>query len=81
MVDGVEVGSFSPAPNRADQPSDGSARQLADIHFDDVRPIILAMIEGRSATIRTNDGAEIRLGRAELAEMRKVLAAYLHLKG
>jgi hypothetical protein len=81
MVDGVEAGSFSPAPNRADQPSDGSARQLADIHFDDVRPIILAMIEGRSATIRTNDGAEIRLGRAELAEMRKVLAAYLHLKG
>jgi hypothetical protein len=81
MVDGVEVGSFSPAPNRADQPSDGSARQLADIHFDDVRPIILAMIEGRSATIRTNDGAEIRLGRAELEEMRKVLAAYLHLKG
>jgi hypothetical protein len=81
VVDGVEVGSFSPAPNRADQPSDGSVRQTADIHFDDVRPIVLAMINGQSAVIRTSDGTEIRLGRAELDDMRRVLSAYLHLQG
>jgi hypothetical protein len=81
LVDGVEVGAFTPAPNRIDQPTDGSVLQLADIHFDEVRPMILAMIEGESATIRTSDGAEIRLDRVELEEMRKVLAAYLHLQG
>jgi hypothetical protein len=80
LVDGVEVGSFSPAPNRTDQPSDGSVRQIADIHFDDVRPIVLAMISGQTATIRTSDGAEIRLDRRELDEMRRVLSAYLHLQ-
>jgi hypothetical protein len=81
MVDGVEVGSFSPAPNRTDQPSDGSVRQIADIHFDDVRPIVFAMLNGQSAVIRTGNGAEILLERAELDEMRRVLAAYLHLQG
>jgi hypothetical protein len=81
MVDGVDVGSFSPAPNRVDQPSDGSVRQIADIHFDDVRPIVLAMLNGQSAVIRTGNGAEIHLERAELDEMRRVLAAYLHLQG
>lgn len=55
--------------------------QLADIHFDDVRPAVLAMINGQSAVIRTADGKEIRLGRAELDEMRRVLSAYLHLQG
>ena len=81
IVDGGEVGAFSPVPNRVDQPSDGSVRQLADIHFDDVRPAVLAMINGQSAVIRTADGKEIRLGRAELDEMRRVLSAYLHLQG
>jgi hypothetical protein len=81
IVDGAEVGSFAPAPNRVDQPSDGSVRQLADIHFDDVRPAVLAMINGQSAVIRTADGKEIRLGRTELEEMRRVLSAYLHLEG
>jgi hypothetical protein len=81
IVDGTEVGSFSPTPNRVDQPSDGSVRQLVDIHFDDVRPIVLAMINGQSVVIRTADGKEIRLGRAELDEMRRVLSAYLHLQG
>lgn len=80
FVDGSEVGSFTPSPNRIDQPIDGSVLQLADIHFDEVRPIILAMIEGQSATIRTGDGAEIRVGRSELEEIRRVLAAYLHLQ-
>ena len=55
-------------------------RQLADIHFDDIRPAVLAMINGQSAVIRTADGKEIRLGRAELDEMRRVLSAYLHLQ-
>ena len=81
VVDGVGMGSFSPAPNRADQPSDGSVRQIADIHFDDVRPIVFAMLNGQSAVIRTGNGAEILLERAELDEMRRVLAAYLHLQG
>ncbi|MFM8718436.1 MAG: hypothetical protein ACKOFH_02725 [Chthoniobacterales bacterium] len=80
IVDGADVASFSPAPNRVDQPSDGSVRQLADIHFDDVRSTVLAMINGRSAVIRTADSKEIRLGRAELEEMRRVLSAYLHLQ-
>lgn len=79
IIDGVDVGSFSPAPNRVDQPADG-VRQLSDIHFDDVRPMILALINGQSAVIRTADGKEIRLGRAELDEMRRVLSAYLHLQ-
>jgi hypothetical protein len=81
IVDGTEVGSFSPAPNRADQPADGSVRQLADVHFDDVRPMVLAMINGQSAVIRTADGKEIRLDRAAFDEMRRVLSAYLHLQG
>lgn len=80
IVDGTEVGSFSPALNRVDQPDDG-VRQLADIHFDDVRPIVLAMINGQSAVIRTDDGKEIRLDLAELDEMRRVLSAYLHMQG
>jgi len=80
LVDGAEVGSFVPSLNRVDQPSDGSVRQLADIHFDDVRSIVLAMIDGQSAVLRTADGKEIRLGRAELDEMRRVLSAYLHLQ-
>ena len=80
IVDGVDVGSFSPAPNRVDPPADG-VRQLVDIHFDDARPVVLAMINGRSAIIRTADGKEIRLDRAELDEMRRVLSAYLHLQG
>jgi hypothetical protein len=79
MIDNAEVGSFAPAPNRVDQPADG-VRQLADVHFDDVRPMVLAMINGPSAVIRTADGQEIRLGRAELEEMRRVLSAYLHLQ-
>ena len=79
IVDGTELGSFSPTPNRVDQPADG-VRQLVDIHFDDVRPIVLAMINGQSVVIRTADGKEIRLGRAELDEMRRVLSAYLHLQ-
>lgn len=79
IVDGTEAGSFSPAPNRVDQPADG-VRQLADIHFDDVRPIVLAMINGQSAVIRTTDGNDIRLDRADLDEMRRVLSAYLHLQ-
>jgi hypothetical protein len=81
MVDGLEVGSFAPAPNRVDQPPDGSVCQLVTIHFDQVRPIVLAMIDGQSAVIRAADSTEIRVGRAELDEMRRVLAAYLHLQG
>jgi len=81
VIDGAEVESFAPAPNRIDQPADGSVRQLADIHFDEVRSAVLAMINGQSAVIRTADGKEIRLGRAELDEMRRVLSAYLHLQG
>jgi len=79
-VDGIEFGTFAPTPNRADQPADGSVVQIADIHFDDVRPIILAMLNGQSVVIRTTDGKEILLGRAELDEMRRVLSAYLHLQ-
>jgi hypothetical protein len=80
VVDGADIASFSPAPNRVDQPPGGSVRQLADIHFDNIRPAVLAMINGQSAVIRTADGKEIRLGRAELDEMRRVLSAYLHLQ-
>jgi uncharacterized protein (UPF0216 family) len=38
------------------------------------------MISGQTATIRTTDGAEIRLDRSELDEMRRVLSAYLHIQ-
>lgn len=79
-VDGAEVGTFSLTPNRADQPGDGSVVQLSDTHFDDARPAVLAMVSGQSAIVRTADGKEIRLDRAELDEMRRVLSAYLHLQ-
>jgi hypothetical protein len=46
-----------------------------------VRPLVLAMINGQAAVIRTTDSAEIRLGRPELDDMRRVLSAYLHLQG
>jgi len=81
IVDGAEAGTFSPAPNKFENLPGGNVMQLADIHFDDVRPLVLAMINGPSAIIRTADGAEIRLGRPELDEMRRVLSAYLHLQG
>ena len=81
IVDGVEAGSFTPVPNKFENLPGGKVMQLADTHFDDVRPILLAMINGQSAVIRTGDGAEIRLDRAELDEMRRVLSAYLHLQG
>ena len=81
IVDGVEAGSFTPVPNEFENLPGGKVMQLADTHFDDVRPIVLAMINGQSAVIRTGDGAEIRLDRAELDEMRRVLSAYLHLQG
>lgn len=80
FADGAEAGSFSPSPNRADQPGDGSVVQLADIHFDDVRSAVLAMVNSQTAAIRTADGKEIRLRRMELEEMRRVLSAYLHLQ-
>jgi len=81
IVDGAEAGTFSPALNRFENLPGGKVMQLADIHFDDVRPLVLAMINGPSAIIRTADGAEVRLGRPELDEMRRVLSAYLHLQG
>jgi hypothetical protein len=81
LVDGVEAGSFSPAPNKFENLPGGNVMQLADIHFDNVRSIVLAMINGQSVVIRTADGAEIRLGRSELDDMRRVLSAYLHLQG
>jgi hypothetical protein len=81
LVDGVESGSFSPAPNKFENLTGGNVMQLADIHFDEVRQIVLAMLNGQSAGIRAADGAEIKLGRAELDEMRRVLAAYLHIQG
>jgi hypothetical protein len=81
IVDGAEAGSFALIPNKFENLPSGNVTQLADTHFDDVRPIVLAMINGQSAVIRTADGAEIRLGRSELDDMRRVLAAYLHLQG
>jgi hypothetical protein len=80
IVDGVEAGSFALIPNKFENLPGGNVMQLADAHFDDVRPIVLGMINGQSAVIRTSDGAEIRLGRAELDDMRRVLSAYLHLQ-
>lgn len=80
LVDGKKIGSFSPEPNGVDQPGDGMVVQLADIHFDNVRPAVLAMISASSAVIRTADGAEIQLNRTQLEEMRRVLSAYLHLQ-
>lgn len=81
IVDGVEVGSFSPAPNQFENLPGGKVSQLADIHFDDVLQIVLAMLKGKSSVIRAADGSEILLGRSELDEMRRVLSAYLHLQG
>jgi len=80
LVDGAASGGFSPAPNRADQPGDGTVVQIADVHFDEVHATVLSMIAGQAAVIRTADGKEIRLGRAELGEMRRVLSAYLYLQ-
>lgn len=81
IVDGVEAGSFSPAPNEFENLPGGNVMQLADVHFDNVRSLVLAMLNGQSAVICTADGAEICLGRSELDDMRRVLSAYLHLQG
>jgi hypothetical protein len=81
LIDGKEAGSFGLIPNKFENLPGGKVMQLADAHFDDVRPIVLAMINGQSAVIRTSDGTEIRLGRAELDDMRRVLSAYLHTQG
>lgn len=81
LVDGKEVGAFVPAPDSYEKSPDGSVLQVADIHFDDVRPVVLAMVRGQSAIVRAGDGSEIRLDRSALEEMRAVLSAYLHLQG
>lgn len=80
LIGGKKIGSFSPEPNGVDQPGDGTVVQLADTHFDNVRPAVLAMISASSAVIRTADGAEIQLNRTQLEEMQRVLSAYLHLQ-
>lgn len=81
IVDGAEAGFFVLVPNKFENLPGGNVRQLADTHFDDVRAVVLTMINGQAAVIRTADGAEIRLGRAELDDMRRVLSAYLHMQG
>ncbi len=82
-IDGREAGSFVPNKVKLEKLPDGRVSELFDADFLQVAPIIHAMLDGNSATINlqgTNGIAQIVLGPGEIAEMRKVLAAYEYLQ-
>lgn len=82
-VDGQDAGAFVPAKGKLEKLPDGRIIEFLDAGFEEVRPVILAMLSGESATIHlqgANGSADIVLNGPQLAEMRKVLAAYEYLK-
>lgn len=82
VIDGRTVGAFRPQKVRAERTGDGVA-ELLDADADTLRPVLTSLLESDSAEIRmrgTKGEAVIRLDDAQLSEMRKVMAAYLHLQ-
>ena len=81
-IDGRQAGSFVPNKVKLEKLPDGRVTETFDADFLQVAPIVLAMLDGNSATINlqgTNGTATIILGSDQIAEMRKVLAAYEYL--
>jgi hypothetical protein len=81
-VDGRNVGTFAPQKIRAERTEDGVV-QLFDTDADLLRPALTALLEANSAEIllRGSRGQSvIRLDGPQLAEMRQVFAASLHLQ-
>lgn len=82
-VDGQEIGAFVPSKGKLEKLPDGRVSESLDAGFDDVRPIILAISGGKAATIHlkgANGNADIILDESQIADMRKVLAAYEYLQ-
>ncbi len=82
-ADGKEVGRFVPSKISADRLPGGKTMEVADIGFEAVRPLVLAILGEKSAEIGligANGRAQIRLDEAQVNEMRKVLAAYEYLR-
>lgn len=82
-VDGRTVGNFVPQNIRADRTDDGVV-QLFDADADLLRPALTALLESDAAEIFLSGPRRrtvIRLAAPQLAGMRQVFAAYLHLGG
>ena len=81
-VSGRDLGTFAPTKISIDRLPGGNAMEVADIPFDTVRPMVLAILGEKSAEIGllgANGRAQIRLDETQINEMRKVLAAYEYL--
>ena len=82
-VAGRTVGDFVPQKIRAERSGDGVV-QLFDADVDLLRPALTALLEAKAAeiTLRGPRGeAVVRLDESQIAEMRTLFAAYLHLQG
>lgn len=82
-VDGQDVGSFIPAKGKLERLPDDRIIESLDAGFEEVSPVVLAILAGKSATIHlqgANGNADVVLDEAQIGEMRKVLAAYEYLK-
>ncbi len=83
VIDGRPVGTFRPQKVRAERTGDGVV-ELFDVDTETLRPLLAALLESDSSEILlrgTKGEAVVRLDSVQLAEMRKVMAAYLHLQG
>jgi hypothetical protein len=83
VINGQKVGAFRPQKVRAERTGDGVV-ELLDADADTLHPVLTALLESDSSEILlrgTKGEAVIRLDGAQLSEMRKVMAAYLHLQG
>lgn len=79
-VDGVAVGSFRPGKISAEKTA-GRVVELLDVDADTIRPIMMALLEGRAAEILlrgTKGSTVIALDATQLASMQEVFAASLH---
>lgn len=77
-----EVGTFTPNKVRVEKLPNGRVVQLFDAGIEDVRPMVLAILDAPSARFRLlgEGGTEvIDVNAYEIAEMRKVLASYEYL--
>ncbi len=81
-VGGRTVGTFVPQKIRAERTNDGAV-QFFDADAALLRPALTALLEANSAEILLQGSrgqSVIRLDGPQLAEMRRVFAAYLHLQ-
>lgn len=82
VVGGRTVGDFIPQKIRAER-TDDAAVQLFDADAELLRPALTALLEADAAEVVLSGPrgrTAIRLDTAQLAEMRHVFSAYLHLQ-